>query len=49
MKCFSYKIFSLKNNAVYSTSYLWDFGDGTTSANKDVVHTYASQVKNKNN
>ena len=31
------------NNSTNSTSYMWDFGDGSTSTDKDPVHTYAAE------
>ncbi|MBK9481201.1 MAG: PKD domain-containing protein [Bacteroidetes bacterium] len=31
---------NFKNLSVGATKYLWDFGDGTTSTNKDDVHVY---------
>ena len=30
----------ITNNSVYGATYLWDFGDSTTSTDKDVTHTY---------
>ena len=30
----------ITNNSVYGATYLWDFGDGTTSTDRDVTHTY---------
>lgn len=30
----------LVNNSLHGATYLWDFGDGTTSTQKDVTHTY---------
>jgi len=30
------------NNSYYSTSYYWDFGDGTTSSSTNPTHTYTS-------
>ncbi|MBK7409846.1 MAG: PKD domain-containing protein [Saprospirales bacterium] len=30
------------NTSTNSTSYMWDFGDGNTSTDKDPVHTYAA-------
>jgi PKD repeat protein len=30
------------DHSTSATSYLWNFGDGTTSADKDPMHTYAS-------
>lgn len=32
---------TLTNGSTLATSYLWDFGDGTTSAEENPVHTYA--------
>jgi hypothetical protein len=32
--------FSVVNNSLNATSYLWDFGDRTTSAEAEPVHTY---------
>jgi PKD repeat protein len=31
---------SLQNNSINGVTYLWDFGDGTTSTNFSPVHTY---------
>lgn len=36
---------SFTNKAAHATSYLWDFGDGTTSNEKDVVHNYSKKGK----
>ena len=33
---------SFTNTSVNATSYLWDFGDGTTSTEKDPLHQYSS-------
>lgn len=33
------------NKASHATSYSWDFGDGTTSTDKDVIHTYGAKGK----
>ena len=30
----------ITNNSLYGATYLWDFGDSTTSTDKDVTHTY---------
>ncbi|PKP54062.1 MAG: hypothetical protein CVT92_01425 [Bacteroidetes bacterium HGW-Bacteroidetes-1] len=32
---------TFSNSSTFSTSYLWDFGDGTTSTDENPVHTYA--------
>jgi len=32
--------FSFNDSSLYATSYLWDFGDGTTSTVKNPSHTY---------
>ena len=34
--------FSLTNTSENATSYLWNFGDGTTSTEANPVHTYTS-------
>lgn len=31
----------INNSSGYIVSYLWDFGDGTTSTDKNPIHTYA--------
>lgn len=31
-----------RNNSINATSYLWDFGDGNTSTEKDPTHIYTS-------
>ena len=33
---------TFNNTSTFATSYLWDFGDGNTSAEKDPVHTYTA-------
>jgi len=33
---------SFQNTSINATSYLWDFGDGTTSTDQDPIHTYLS-------
>ncbi|MBO7652348.1 MAG: PKD domain-containing protein, partial [Bacteroidales bacterium] len=33
---------TLTNESSFATSYLWDFGDGTTSVEANPTHTYAS-------
>lgn len=33
---------AFQNKSVHAEQYLWDFGDGTTSAEPDPVHTYNS-------
>lgn len=33
-----------QNNSMYATSYKWDFGDGTTSADRSPSHTYATSA-----
>ena len=33
---------TLTNESTYATSYLWDFGDGTTSTESNPSHTYAT-------
>jgi gliding motility-associated-like protein len=35
-------IATFTNTSLYATSYLWDFGDGTTSTAASPVHTYTS-------
>lgn len=35
-------LFHFQNNSINASSYLWDFGDGTTSDLKDPSHTYAT-------
>lgn len=37
-----YKQISFTNLSYSATDYVWDFGDGATSAGKDVTHTYAA-------
>lgn len=34
---------SFKNNSVNATTYLWDFGDSTTSEEQNPVHTYKKE------
>lgn len=34
---------TFNNTSTSATSYLWDFGDGSTSTAKNPVHTYASE------
>jgi hypothetical protein len=34
-------VFAFSNTSQYSTSYLWDFGDGTTSIEANPSHTYS--------
>ena len=34
---------SFSNNSTFADSYLWDFGDGTTSTEKNPTHTYNSK------
>ena len=36
---------TLTNESSFATSYLWDFGDGTTSAEANPTHTYASAAQ----
>jgi len=33
---------NFQNNSVYGTSYLWDFGDGTTDTSKTPSHTFTT-------
>lgn len=35
-------MFDISDNEIKPTGYLWDFGDNTTSTERDPVHTYAS-------
>ncbi|MEO5582951.1 MAG: PKD domain-containing protein, partial [Saprospiraceae bacterium] len=42
--CGSLKI-SVKNQSDSLTSYLWDFGDGSNSTEKEPIHTYAKAGK----
>ena len=35
-------VYSFINNSSNATSYLWDFGDGTTSTEMNPTHTYAT-------
>lgn len=34
--------FQFTNKAVYAATYLWDFGDGTTSSNPNPTHKFSS-------
>jgi gliding motility-associated-like protein len=34
--------FHFQNNSLFADSYLWDFGDGTTSSETNPTHTYTS-------
>ena len=43
MNCATPLIRSFKNFSLGATSCLWDFGDGTTSTEKDPIHTFPSQ------
>jgi gliding motility-associated-like protein len=40
---------SMSNSSLFATSYLWKFGDGTTSASSNTFHTYSnlSNVSNQ--
>jgi gliding motility-associated-like protein len=40
---------SMSNSSLYATTYLWKFGDGTTSASLNTFHTYSnsSNVSNQ--
>lgn len=35
-------MFDISNNDIKPTEYLWDFGDNTTSTERDPVHTYTA-------
>jgi len=35
-----------KNNSTNAVSYIWDFGDGITSTEKDPTHTYSANPSN---
>lgn len=35
--------FSFLNQSTFASAYLWDFGDGHTSAEKDPVHEYSNE------
>jgi gliding motility-associated-like protein len=37
-----YPVFNFTNNSTGATSYVWEFGDGTTSAATSPVHAYAN-------
>jgi hypothetical protein len=38
----SFHIVEISDSALVADSYFWDFGDGTTSLERDPVHTYSS-------
>ncbi len=38
---------NFKNESQFGQSYAWDFGDNTTSTDKDPVHTYAAEGEYK--
>ncbi|RLD50871.1 MAG: hypothetical protein DRI94_07575, partial [Bacteroidetes bacterium] len=38
----NYQEVSFTNNSVNATDYLWNFGDGNTSTNKNPIHTYSA-------
>lgn len=40
---FTGNYYSLTDSLAVGTSYLWDFGDGTTSTDSNPTHTYAAQ------
>lgn len=37
-----YRTIHFNNQSISATDYLWEFGDGTTSAERDPVHTYSA-------
>jgi len=37
------RVISFKNTSTDAVSWLWDFGDGTTSTEKDPKHTYSAE------
>ena len=42
VNCSDRKTILFTNNSIGATSYLWNFGDGSTSTSSNPTHTYAS-------